>query len=124
EPAPKVTHKGQGRLSIDDFGAGHSTLADLRTLQADEIKIDGRLVDDVEASEESKVILRALVDMAKCLRIDTIAEGVERPAQAEALAQLGCAHAQGYLFGEPRPALEWLSDVTFGSGAWQTNAHM
>lgn len=102
------------RLSVDDFGAGHAPLSDLRTLSADEIKIDGRLLTDLEDSRESQAILAALLQMTNCLKIETIAEGVERVEQADTLLKLGCSNAQGFLFGHPRPALEWLSDATFG----------
>ena len=102
------------RLSIDDFGAGQATLSDLRMLPVDEIKIDGSLIVDLETSRESRTILRALLQMAEQLEIDTVAEGVERDAQAHVLGGLGCSAAQGFLFGKPRPAEDWLADVTFG----------
>ncbi len=103
------------RLSIDDFGAGQATLADLRTLPVDEIKIDGSLIEDLETSRPGETILSAVLQMAKLLKIDTVAEGVERAGQADVLAGLNCSAAQGFHFGKPRPATDWLADVTFGN---------
>jgi len=105
------------RLSIDDFGAGNSTLADLRALAADEVKIDGSMINDLEASQDGRAILRAILDMTDRLKIDAVIEGVERASQAEALTALGCARAQGYFYGRPRPALDWLADATYGASS-------
>ncbi|MEM6891893.1 MAG: EAL domain-containing protein, partial [Pseudomonadota bacterium] len=103
------------RLSIDDFGFGSSSLADLQALPADEIKLDPVLLRDLDASESSTVILTALLQMASKLKIDTVVEGVERNEQADAIREIGYPLAQGFLFGEPRPAAEWLADATYGN---------
>lgn len=115
-PVPTVAalRKIGCRLSIDDFGAGHASLSDMRVLSADEVKIDGRLLADLETSADSRAIVSALLQMAACLNIETIAEGVERPEQGNELLKLGCNTAQGFLYGPPRPAMEWLADATFG----------
>ncbi len=107
--------KGLGvRLSIDDFGSGASTLADLRRLSADEIKIDGSLLADFDVSADGRAIVSSVVKLAQRLGIATIVEGVEREAQEALLVQMGCNAAQGFRFGRPRPAIEWLEEVTFG----------
>lgn len=102
------------RLSIDDFGVGHASFSDIRALSADEVKIDGRLLADLDTSADSRAIISALMRMADCLNIETIAEGVERPEQGTALLELGCHTAQGFFYGRPRPAMDWLADATFG----------
>lgn len=102
------------RLSIDDFGTGASTLADLRRLATDEIKIDGSLLADLDVSPDGRAVVSSVIKLAQRLGIETIVEGVEREAQETLLVQMGCNFAQGYRFGSPRPAVEWLEDVTFG----------
>ncbi|MEO1536541.1 MAG: EAL domain-containing protein [Pseudomonadota bacterium] len=109
--------RGMGcRLSIDDFGVGHSTLSDLCALPLDEIKIDGGLVHTLDGAQ-GQAVVRALLAMARELKIATVMEGVETEAQRDTLLKLGCSRGQGFLFGHPRPALEWLSDATFGTTA-------
>lgn len=102
------------RLSIDDFGCGQSTLADIRNLPADEIKIDRLLLQDLGGSSDGRVLLRSLLRMADDMRIDAVVEGVERAEEAHVLRQLGFECAQGFFFGHPRPAAECLADATFG----------
>ncbi|HLD65859.1 MAG TPA: EAL domain-containing protein, partial [Pseudomonas sp.] len=89
------------KLSIDDFGTGYSSLAYLRYLAVDKLKIDQSFVRDLTSSADSRAIVTAIVQMARSLGLATIAEGVEDPATAHALAQLGCSEAQGYLFARP-----------------------
>jgi diguanylate cyclase (GGDEF)-like protein len=90
------------RLSIDDFGTGYSSLSHLRRLPVDQVKIDRCFVaglDHDDTSDES--LVAAIVAMASALRVTTIAEGVETPAQADRLHDIGCDVAQGYLFSRP-----------------------
>ena len=89
------------KLSIDDFGTGYSSLAYLRYLAVDKLKSDQSFVRDLTSSADSRAIVTAIVQMARSLGLATIAEGVEDPATASALAQLGCSEAQGYLFARP-----------------------
>ena len=94
------------RLSIDDFGTGYSSLAYLRQLPISEIKIDRSFVSAMTTSENDAVIVRSTVEMAKNLGLETVAEGVETPEEAEALEFLGCDYLQGYLLSRPLPADE------------------
>ncbi|MEY2436568.1 MAG: hypothetical protein QOF97_1404 [Acidimicrobiaceae bacterium] len=88
-------------VGLDDFGTGYSSLSYLRRLPLDFIKIDGTLTAGIDTDREARSILGAVITMADALDLDVIAEGVETPSQAATLADLGCAHAQGYLFGRP-----------------------
>ena len=89
------------RLSIDDFGTGYSSLAYLRRLPVDTVKIDRSFVADINASDDELVIVTSIIALAGSLRLNTIAEGIEREAQAQVLRDLGCRQLQGFLFARP-----------------------
>lgn len=91
-------------ISIDDFGTGHSSLSYLRTLPADELKIDRSFVLDLETSEDARKVARAVVNLAKALNLKVVAEGVETEAQNQILREMGCDQLQGYLFAKPMSA--------------------
>jgi EAL domain-containing protein (putative c-di-GMP-specific phosphodiesterase class I) len=92
------------RIAIDDFGTGLSSLARLRALPVDIVKIDRQFIAGLDASAEDRSLVLAIVAMTEALGLTAIAEGVETPAQAGALQASGCPLAQGYLFGRPVPA--------------------
>jgi EAL domain-containing protein (putative c-di-GMP-specific phosphodiesterase class I) len=99
------------RLSIDDFGTGHSSLAQLRDVPFDELKIDRGFVRGAATQETARAIYGASLGLAKQLDMDTVAEGVEDRADWELLRQTGCSLAQGYFIGKPMPGEElagWL----------------
>lgn len=107
----EVTHQAFERLrkaglhlSIDDFGTGHSSLAHLRRLPAQELKIDRAFVQDLVNGEQAHVIVKAVVQMAHSLGMRVVAEGVETEAQRDELVRLNCDELQGYLFAKPMPA--------------------
>ena len=91
------------RVGLDDFGTGFSSLNYLRRLPIDFLKLDGSFSADVHIDPQANAIVGAIITMADALRLDVIAEGVETEAQADALRNLGCGYAQGYLFGRPVP---------------------
>ena len=91
------------RLAIDDFGSGNSSLAYLRRLPINVLKIDKSFVLRMEASEDDAVIVRSTIDLGHNLGLKVVAEGVETTDQAAFLRELGCEHAQGYLFAKPMP---------------------
>jgi diguanylate cyclase (GGDEF)-like protein len=91
-------------LSIDDFGAGFSSLAYLRKLPANELKIDRSFVLDLETSEEARKIAQAVVNLAQSLNMKVVAEGVETDAQFRILRGFGCDQLQGFLFAKPMSA--------------------
>ncbi|MEF8769502.1 MAG: EAL domain-containing protein [Candidatus Accumulibacter phosphatis] len=88
-------------ISIDDFGTGYSSLSVLRDLPIDRIKIDRSFIHDVPENPQGIAIVEAIVALADSLRMDIIAEGIERPEQAASLLRLGCSGGQGDLFSRP-----------------------
>jgi EAL domain-containing protein (putative c-di-GMP-specific phosphodiesterase class I) len=92
------------RLSIDDFGTGHSSLAQLRDLPFDELKIDRSFVHGAHQSENLRAIFTASVRLAQELGLKTVAEGVEDQDDWDFLDASGCDLAQGYFIARPMPA--------------------
>ena len=92
------------KLAIDDFGVGYSSLSHLRELlPIDVLKIDRSFVDGVVLREEDRAIVTAIVQLARSLGVDAVAEGVETADQAAALRIMGCPIAQGFHFARPQP---------------------
>lgn len=89
------------RIAIDDFGTGYSSLSYLKRWRVDYLKIDRSFVRDIVTDPSDLAIVGAILAMARHMRIDVIAEGVEGWPQLEMLRELGCRFAQGYLFAEP-----------------------
>ncbi len=99
------------RIAVDDFGTGHSALAQLKRLPVDELKIDKAFVG-AHQSPKDEAILRATIGLAHELGLTVVAEGVEDDATLAKLAELGCEHAQGYGIARPMPhehLLPWLA---------------
>ena len=94
------------RISIDDFGTGHSSLARLSKLPVDSLKIDGALIRDIATDADDAAIASAVIAMAASLRLTSIAEGVEEAGQLAFLKARGCDEMQGYLTSRPVPASE------------------
>jgi diguanylate cyclase (GGDEF)-like protein len=92
------------KVAIDDFGTGYSSLSYLADLPADIIKIDQSFVRDLHATTGSVFLVNAVMDLAKSLGLDVIAEGVETSEQQAVLTGLGCLHSQGYLHSKPLTA--------------------
>jgi diguanylate cyclase (GGDEF)-like protein len=89
------------RLAIDDFGTGYSSLNYLMHLPFDLLKIDKTFIDGVHKGPRESAPAQAIINLAHSFDLETVAEGVEEPEQAEVLARLGCRFAQGFLFAEP-----------------------
>ncbi len=94
------------RIAIDDFGTGFSSLAYLQRFPLDELKIAREFVDGVVTDDRRSRLVEAIAALARSLDLQTIAEGIEEPAQLERLTALGCAVGQGYLFSRPVPAAD------------------
>ena len=99
------------RVSIDDFGTGHSSLSCLRRYPLDELKIDRSFIADLEHSARDVAVLRSILQLSQALALDVVVEGVETHGQLALLRELGCTVAQGFLFSRPvsaEAALRWL----------------
>ncbi|MCL6537872.1 MAG: EAL domain-containing protein [Acidothermus sp.] len=91
------------RLAMDDFGTGYASLASLRKLPIDIIKIAKTFTDDITGNEEKSPFVRAMIELGESLGLVTLAEGIETAQQARELERLGCRLGQGYHFARPVP---------------------
>ncbi len=89
------------RLAVDDFGTGYSSMAYLSSLPIDTLKIDRSFVGKMGRHEQDEAIVRAIVNLAKTLKLHITSEGIETPDQLAQLQNLGCDRGQGFLFAEP-----------------------
>jgi len=104
------------KLSIDDYGTGYSSLAQLKQLPVDELKIDRSFVDKVSCDVDDQIIVRSTIRMAHDMGLSVVAEGIEDQPTLDWLAEQGCDLAQGYFISRPQPAdalVEWLSDSPY-----------
>jgi len=104
------------RLSIDDFGTGHSSLAYLKDLPVDEIKIDQSFVLNMSSDETQAMIVRTTIGLAHNLDLTTVGEGIETQEVWDQLQALGCDVAQGYFMSRPLAAadfMRWLKESTW-----------
>lgn len=96
------------RFAIDDFASGHTSFRTLLGVDADCIKIDGSLVRGVALDDNKQAFIRMMVDLARTVSVETVAEMIEDRADADILARLGVDYLQGYYFGKPGPEPIWL----------------
>jgi len=89
------------RLVLDDFGTGWSSLAYLRQLPLDTIKIDKAFVTELDETDRNVAIVQAVLSLAHGLGVSVVAEGIETPLQARRLRELGCDMGQGYAWSRP-----------------------
>ena len=97
------------RLAIDDFGAGHSNLVTLTKLPFDVFKIDQQFVSALHSDKQAPAVIEMILAMAETMGLETVAEGVETPAQSDFLRRRGCTLAQGYLYSKPLPPEEFTT---------------
>ncbi len=95
------------RVAIDDFGTGHSSLAYLKRFPIQRLKIDRAFIQDMMENAEDRAIVNAIIGMAHAMNMEVLAEGVERPEQAQYLVSRRCDRAQGWQFGKPVPAADF-----------------
>jgi diguanylate cyclase (GGDEF)-like protein/PAS domain S-box-containing protein len=99
------------RIALDDFGTGYSSLSHLRRYPIDVLKIDRSFVDGVDSGgPDERALVRSIIRLAQSLKLETVAEGIERPEQLNRLRLLGAGFGQGFLFWRPmgREAIESL----------------
>lgn len=96
-------------IALDDFGTGHSSLSYLKKFPIDRLKIDRSFIIDITSSEQDRNITSTIIQLAKYLNIEVIAEGVETKEQAYLLHVMGCQVIQGYYFSRPIPASDVIN---------------
>lgn len=103
------------RVALDDFGTGYSSLAYIKSYPLDALKIDGAFVRSLNGDRESLAVIRAIVQLARALRLNVTAEGIETQEQFDILRALNCTDAQGFLLGRPMSA----NDLAAFHEAWK-----
>jgi EAL domain-containing protein (putative c-di-GMP-specific phosphodiesterase class I) len=103
------------RIAIDDFGTGFSSLAYVRNLPANVLKIDRTFVSGLPGNPRDLAVVASTVRLAHELGMQTVGEGVETVEQLESLQRLGCDYAQGYLLGRPAPFEELDPDAALAA---------
>src|SRR5581483_10864361 len=93
-------------VSIDDFGAGFTSLASLSRLAVGEVKLDRSFLTTLEQQPNNRALVEATISLAHALGLQVVAEGVEEATTLDTLAALGCDLAQGYYIARPKPAAE------------------
>ncbi|MEW9671359.1 EAL domain-containing protein [Ammoniphilus sp. 3BR4] len=103
------------KISIDDFGTGYSSLSYLKCFPIDFLKIDRSFITHITSDTADQAITATIIDLARNLQVNVVAEGVETEDQLKILGELGCDEIQGYLYSPPVPAEEfkrhWLKQV-------------
>jgi EAL domain-containing protein (putative c-di-GMP-specific phosphodiesterase class I) len=111
------------RLSLDDFGIGYSSLAQLQKLPFTELKIDKSFVMQAERSRDCRTIIKSSIDLAHNLGIEATAEGVETKGALALLIDLGCDNAQGYFIAKPMPG-DVFSKWSAGWESWINSSRL
>lgn len=94
------------RIAMDDFGLGQSSMTVLIDKEIDALKLDRSLIKNIESDERTKIVVKSIIEMAKSLGLDSVAEGVENSSQLQQLREMGCDTAQGFYFAKPMTASE------------------
>ncbi|WP_246685541.1 MULTISPECIES: EAL domain-containing protein [unclassified Methylobacterium] len=108
EALSQCREAGMG-VAIDDFGTGYSSLSDLSKLPITTLKVDREFVRAMLTTPSNRKIIQTILRLADEIGIPVVAEGIEEPAEADALAEMGCAYGQGYRFSRPVPLAETLA---------------
>lgn len=108
ERAATVVKSTGVRLSIDDFGTGHSSLLRLHQLPVDELKIDRSFIAQLGVEPQADIIVESIIELGNSLGHQVVAEGIERKYEVEKLRSLGCHTGQGYLYSAALPRDEFI----------------
>ena len=99
--------KTGAKISIDDFGTGYSNFEYIMKLKVDYIKIDASMIKDIDKNKNSQMVTETIIDFAKKMNVQTIAEFIHSQSVYEVVKELGIDYAQGYYFGKPEK-LDWF----------------
>ena len=102
-------------ISMDDFGTGHSSLAQIKNMPLHEIKIDKSFITNMMSDEQNKAIVHTTIELAHHMNLRVVAEGIEDEDTLRQLSEMGCEEAQGYCLSKPVPSAElidWLENRT------------
>lgn len=108
-------HAEDFTLSMDDFGSGYSSLGLLKEIPIDVVKIDRSFFEASREIERERIVIESVIDMAKKLKIHTVAEGVETQEHIDFLKLIGCEIVQGYYYSKPIPFEEFYKQYVVGS---------
>ena len=100
------------RISMDDFGTGHSSLAQIKNMPLHELKIDKSFIMTLMSDEQNKAIVRTTIELAHNMNLIVVAEGVENEETLRQISDMGCEEAQGFFLGRPMASgelLHWLN---------------
>ena len=99
------------KIALDDFGTGHSSLAHVRTLPLDKLKLDRSFIVDIEDEEDASAIVDIVLELSQSLKLDCIVEGVETEGQFGVLNAFGCDLIQGYYFSKPLTGIQAMDYI-------------
>lgn len=102
-------------IEIDDFGTGHTSIVSLLKLKPKRLKIDRQLVRPIIGASQERALVSSIIDIARSLGVETVAEGVETAAHAALLRDLDCDILQGYAFSRPLSFDDFVAEAT-GTG--------
>ncbi len=106
-------------IEMDDFGSGYSSLHMLQRMPVDILKLDMKFIQSEPVTPVNQEIMRFIMNLAKLMSLDVVAEGVETVDQLERLREIGCEYVQGYYFAKPMPVEAFERLVTESDGGWQ-----
>lgn len=97
------------KISMDDFGVGHSSLTLLTRCEIDTLKIDKAVTSEIETDRKSQLIVQSIIDLANKMNVDIVAEGIESEEQSRVLTSMNCDYGQGYYYSPPVPPVEFTT---------------